>query len=300
MVKGSLREIRLDPVHTPFNLNHTLNCGQTFRWEKHGEWWHGIVAEGFIQMRQADEALQFQTLPDNIDENFLRNYFRLEDDLPGIYSRIMKDRHVQEAVERFRGLRLVRQDPWECLMSFICATNKNIPAIKDMISNMCLRFGKRVEVNGSEFHAFPSPEALAFASLEDLKLCKLGFRAERVRQTAKLVFNGEVDLAALKAVSYDVAKEQLMNLPGVGPKVADCVLLFSFDHLEAFPVDVWIKRIITEFYGPHFDQRFIEKVAAKNSLSPSEYETIRSFGRDYWGECVGYAQEYLYHFKRCQ
>jgi N-glycosylase/DNA lyase len=300
MFEGDLKEIRLDPTATPFNLNHTLTCGQTFRWEKHDDWWHGVVRGTFIKIRQMDEVLQFQTFSENVDDAFIWSYFRLDDDLPRIYSRIEKDKHIKKAVKKFRGLRLMRQDPWECLISYICATNTNIPAIKDMVKKMCTRFGKRITVEDAEVYTFPKPHDLAQASLKELRLCKLGFRAERVKQTSKLVCNGNVNLEALKTKTYEEAKKELMDLPGVGPKVADCVLLFSLDKLEAFPIDVWMKRVILEFYRTHFEQIFKEKVATKKSLSPSEYRIISSFGRKYFGEYIGYAQEYLFHFKRCQ
>jgi len=251
-------------------------------------------------MRQKGAVLQFQTRPENVDASFVWSYFRLDDDLPRIYSRIVEDKHVREAVKKFHGLRLMRQDPWECLISYICATNKNIPAIKNMINNMCTRFGKTMTVEGEEFYAFPKPRDLAEASPKELRLCKLGFRAERVRATSKLLSSGAFDLEALKTLPYEIAKKELMTLPGVGPKVADCVLLFSLDKLEAFPIDVWMKRIILECYADHFEPFFVEKARAKKSLSPQEYETINSFGRKYFGDYVGYAQEYLFHSRRCQ
>jgi len=293
-------EIKLDLAKTPFNLDYTLACGQVFRWEKLNGWWHGVLGETVVKIRQNGEALRFQSYPKKVDSAFLWSYFRLDDDLPHIYSRIRKDRYVNEAVKRFHGLRLMRQDPWECLISYICATNKNIPAIKNMISNMCMRFGKKISIENEEFYTFPKPHDLAEASLKELRLCKLGFRAERVKAAAKLVSNGTFDLEALKTLPYEKAKKELTTLPGVGAKVADCVLLFSLDKLEAFPIDVWMKRIILEYYAEHFEPSFIEKAKAKKSLPPREYETINSFGRKYFGEYVGYAQEYLFHFKRCQ
>jgi N-glycosylase/DNA lyase len=299
MVKD-LREIHLDLFTTPFNLNYTLTCGQTFRWEKHDDWWHGVARETLVKIRQIGGVLQFQTFPKNVDDTFIRSYFRLDDDLPHIYSRIEKDRHIRKAVKKFRGLRLIRQDPWECLISYICATNKNIPAIKEMINNMCTRFGKRITVEDTEVYTFPKPHDLAEASLKELRLCKLGFRAERVKQTSKLVSNGNLNLESLKKMAYEKARKELMSLPGVGPKVADCVLLFSLEKLEAFPIDVWMKRVILEFYREHFKKSFVKKMETKKSLSLNEYEIISSFGRRYFGEYVGYAQEYLFHFKRCQ
>jgi len=299
-VPKDFTEIKLDLTETPFNLDYTLSCGQVFRWEKLNDWWRGVLGETVVKIRQTPEALHFQSCFKKIDFAFLWRYFRLDDDLPLICSRIGKDRYVGKAVERFYGLRLMRQDPWECLISYICATNKNISAIKDMISNLCMRFGKRIHAEDETFYTFPKPLDLAEASLKDLRLCKLGFRAERVRSVSKLVSKGAFDLEALKTQPYERAKKELMTLPGVGPKVADCVLLFSLDKLEAFPIDVWMKRIILEYYANHFEPIFIEKIKAKKSLSPREYEAINFFGRKYFGEYVGYAQEYLFHFKRCK
>jgi len=296
----AVKEIRLDLTDTPFSLNHTLNCGQVFRWQKHGDRWHGVIRETFVKIRQKGGVLQFQTHPRDVEAAFIRSYFRLDDDLPHIYSRIMKDRHVREAVVKFRGLRLMRQDPWECLISYICATNKNIPAVKNMIKNLCARFGKKILANGEEVYTFPQPRNLAQSSLKDLRLCKLGFRAERIKKTSRLMSDSHFDLAALKTMPYEKAKKELTALPGVGPKVADCVLLFSLEKLEAFPIDIWMKRIISEFYREHFERSFVEKVKAKKSLSPHEYAIINSFGRKYFGEYVGYAQEYLFHYQRCQ
>ena len=299
MVK-SPREIRFELACTPFDLDYTLTCGQAFRWERHEGWWHGVVRETFVKIRQIGGVLQFQTFSENVDDAFIWSYFRLDDDLPHIHSRIEKDRHIREAVKKFNGLRLMRQEPWECLISYICATNTNIPVIKNMINNMCIHFGKRITVEGAEVYTFPKPNDLAKASLKELRLCKLGFRAERVKQTSNLISNGNLNLEALKKMSYEKAKKELLSLPGVGPKVADCVLLFSLEKLEAFPIDVWMKRAILEFYGMHFEKSFIEKISSEKSLSPSKYEIISSFGREYFGEHVGYAQEYLFHYKRCQ
>jgi len=194
----------------------------------------------------------------------------------------------------------MRQESWECLISYICATNKNIPAIKDMILNISRRFGEKLLFDGLEFYTFPKPRDLANARVEELKKCKLGFRAERVLEVSRKVCTKEIDLEALRKMSYKDAKIELMKLPGVGPKVADCVLLFSLDMLEAFPIDVWMKRIILNYYSDHFDSSFVKKVSSKKSLTRGEYERIGLFGRKYFGKFVGYAQEYLYHFERCK
>jgi len=292
--------IHLDLTKTPFNLDHTLSCGQTFRWERQGRWWIGVVNRVALKVRQNNDTLEFKGSSYDVNVGFIRQYFSLDDDLPRIYSEITKDKHVRRAVKQFYGLRLVCQDPWECLISYICATFKNVPAIKQMIRNLSMRFGKSLAFDGQEFHVFPEPEALATASLRDLRLCKLGYRAENVRETAKLIGSGEFELESLKATPYHEAKKMLLSLPGVGQKVADCVLLFSFGKLEAFPIDVWMKRVLLECYPQHFDAGFLKKIRSERSLTTREYQVLYDFGRSYFGKYMGYAQEYLYHYRRCQ
>lgn len=292
-------KIGLNSAKIPFNLDYTLSCGQTFRWEKPGNSWIGVVCGIALKIQQTESDLEFAVSSMHADADFLSSYFRLDDDLLNVYSKVAKDQYVREAIKRFRGLRLIRQEPWECLISFVCATFKNIPAIKQMVFNVCRQFGDTVEFQGETFYTFPKPHVLAKASLEELRSCRLGFRAKRVLNAAKLVDSGKLDLEYLKTQPYEVAKKELMKLPGVGHKVADCVLLFSLDKLEAFPIDIWMKRIILEHYSRHFKQEFVAKIGTKSSLTPSEYQTIYTFGRQYFGDHAGYAQEYLYHHKRC-
>ncbi len=292
--------IQLDLRRTPFSLDHTLSCGQTFRWEKRGNWWTGFVGQTALKICHAHNTLEFMASSDRVSTGFIRRYFRLDDDLHSIYSEIAKDKHIRKAIRQFHGLRLVRQNPWECLISYICATYKNIPAIKQMIRNLSTRFGRIVMFNGQEFHTFPEARALAGARLCDLKACGLGYRALSVRETANLVNSGQFDLESLRTMSYQEAKKMLLSLPGVGSKVADCVLLFSLDKLEAFPIDVWMKRVIMEYYSQFFESGFLERISYGRSLSRRDYQTLYDFGRHHFGEFLGYAQEYLYHYKRCQ
>ncbi|HKZ94997.1 MAG TPA: DNA glycosylase [Candidatus Bathyarchaeia archaeon] len=292
--------IQLDLTKTPFSLSHTLSCGQTFRWQQEGDRWVGVVRQEVLKVRQSDnDALEFAASADDIDSGFVRRYFRLDDNLPEIYLRISKDGFVRQAVKGFRGLRLLRQEPWECLISYICATFKNIPAIKQMVYSLSKRFGTPIQFEGVEFYGFPECRALAEASLPDLRRCGLGYRASYVRETARAIDRGKFDLESLRDLPYEFAKKKLMCLPGVGSKVADCVLLFSLDKLEAFPIDVWMKRIVLEYYSQYFESAFVEKMRTREGLSRGEYQAVYAFGREYFGEFVGYAQEYLYHYKRC-
>jgi N-glycosylase/DNA lyase len=278
----------------PFDLDLTLCCGQAFRWEKIGEWWYGIVKDKPLKIRQVGNVLEFE----NASQNLVEEYFGLSDDLPSILSKISKDKHVQEAIKALRGLRILRQEPWECLISYICATYKNIPAIKRMLSNLSMRFGEKTVLNGYAFYAFPTAERMAKASLKELAECGLGYRAKYVSETSRKVASGEFDIEGLKKESYEKAREKLLTLPGVGLKVADCVALFSLEKLEAFPVDVWIKRVILRHYANHFERDFVRKISLKKSLTMAEYERLSLFGREYFGVYAGYAQEYLFHFER--
>jgi N-glycosylase/DNA lyase len=286
-------KIRLSPS-CPFNLGFTLNCGQVFRWSKQGEWWYGVVREKIFKMRQISNQLEFE----NVDSDFAKDYFGLHDDLPKILQQITKDKHIETAAKKFNGLRILRQDPWECLISYICATYKNISAIKQTLFNLCKKFGEKVCFDGYEFYIFPTSEVLAEATVEELAECGIGYRAKYVSKTAKMVYKNGFEFKRLRKMSYEKAREELLDFPGVGLKVADCVLLFSLGKLEAFPVDVWIKRAILEYYANHFPKEFIRRISGKNSLTTSEYEKLSSFGRMYFGGYAGYAQEYLYHYER--
>ena len=293
-------EIKLDRSKVPFSLEHTLDCGQLFRWEKLDDWWYGVVADRVIKIKQSNERLIFHVFPETANQGFIENYLRLDDNLPSILSEISKDEHVRRAIRLFCGLRISRQEPWECLISYICATYKSIPAIKKMIFNISRRFGKKLTFDGYDFYTFPKATDLAQVNSKELRSCGLGFRAERVLETAKTVDSKEFSLESLKSMDYLEAKRELLSLPGVGPKVADCVLLFSLEKLEAFPIDVWMKRAATTLYASHFDSSFVERVSSKGSITPKEYETISSFGRNYFGRYAGYAQEYLFHLLRKQ
>jgi N-glycosylase/DNA lyase len=272
----------------------TLSCGQAFRWEKHGEWWYGVVNLKAFKIRQVSNQLEFE----NASLSFVKHYFGLNDDLLKIHSQICKDRHIEKAIETFNGLRILHQDPWECLISYICATYKNIKAIKQMLLNLSRRFGEKNCLDGHALHTFPTPEKLAKAKISDLTGCGLGYRAKYVCETAKMVHESKFEVRSLRELSYQKSRKELLLFPGVGLKVADCVLLFSLEKLEAFPVDLWIRRAILSNYSNSFPPEFVQKISDQTSLTQSQYEKLNSFGRKYFGEHAGYAQEYLYHYER--
>jgi N-glycosylase/DNA lyase len=278
----------------PFNLNVTLCCGQVFRWEKKNDWWYGIVRDQVVKIRQVKAELEFA----NADEKFVENYFGLDDDLQEIRDRIGRDEHVRKALREFWGLRVVRQDPWECLISYICATYKNIPAIRHMLLSLSSRFGDKIMLDGMEFFTFPTPEKLADATEKRLAECGLGYRARYVLESSKRIFENNFELERLRQLPYEQAKKKLCAFSGVGPKVADCVLLFSLGKLEAFPVDRWIERVILNHYVEQLPSEIMQRLLQREGLNNSDYAKLNAFGREYFGEYAGYAQEYLYHYER--
>ncbi|MEM4244032.1 MAG: DNA glycosylase [Candidatus Bathyarchaeia archaeon] len=279
---------------TPFNLDATLCCGQVFRWEKMGDWWYGVTGDRAFKIRQIGDMLEFT----NASAPFIKHYFGLGDNLPAISAEIGKDSHIRAALQEFWGMRIIRQDPWECLISYICATYKSIPAIKRMLLNLSRKFGEKTLLDSMEFFTFPTPEKLASATVPQLAECGLGYRARFVLETSKQIFEGEFTLESLRQLPYEQAKRQLCTLPGVGPKVADCVLLFSLDKLEAFPVDRWIARVIVNHYAHKLPRELAKKLLAKECSGNAEYARLNTFGREYFGRYAGYAQEYLYHYER--
>lgn len=285
--------MRLDVA---FDLDFSLHCGQVFRWRKLDGWWYGFVGENLIKIRQVGCELDFE----NVSEDFVRRYFGLNDDLAQISQAIAKDDYIRRALQEFQGLRIVRQNPWECLINFICATYKSIAAIEQMLQKLSAKYGEKRVFDGLDFYTFPSDERLALASESGLRECGLGYRAKYVQSTAKKIRDAHINLEVFKAMSYLEARKALLEFAGVGLKVADCVLLFSLEKLEAFPVDVWVKRVILNHYSKHFPAELVKKMSRHNSLTRSEYLKIGDFARTYFGKYAGYAQEYLYHFERTQ
>ena len=278
----------------PFNLDFTLCCGQVFRWDKKDDWWYGVVGDRVFRVRQLEGELEFA----NADEKFVECYFGLDDDLQEIRDEIGKDKQIKEALREFWGLRIIRQDPWECLISYICATYKSIATIKGMLLKLSQKFGEKITFDRCDFYTFPPPGKLANAAEKSLAECGLGYRAKYVLETAKKIYSKDFELEHLKQLPYEQAKKELVTLPGVGLKVADCILLFSLGKLEAFPVDVWMRRVILNHYAKELPIELIQKISKQDSLSNGEYAKLNEFGRNYFGEYAGYAQEYLYHYER--
>ena len=286
----------LIPFYQSFDLTNTLESGQAFRWRREdptrpgeGQWYYGVVFNNVVKIRHEPECIEFFCAPDDETalEPLIRDYLRLSDDLETIHRAIGTDERIKATIGRYRGMRLLRQDPWETLVSFICSANSNIPRIMTNIEDMSSSFGRPLMLNDYARSTFPTSEALAEAGEQKLRGLGLGFRAKYVNAVANTVASGDLDLYALREAEYEEALEVLIALPGVGDKVANCVLLFSLDKLEAFPVDVWIDRAFREWYLDGADLKLTKKA-------------MRPWAQERFGLYAGYANHYLFHGRRLQ
>lgn len=269
-------------LDAPLDLDATLYSGQAFRW-RHDEDGHtGFVANEPVRVRIEDGLLHVEGAA---SRPALRCYFRLDGTHAAFLTGVRRDRWLAQALDRFDGLRLLRQDPWEALVAFLLSQNANEAKIRRNVEALAATAGEAVSFRDRTMHRFPDPEALAALDEATLRRLGLGYRAPYVAHAARAVADGRLDLASLETEPYPTALETLTSLPGVGPKVADCVILYGLGRLEAFPADVWIRRLVDRHYyrGP-------------NKTAP--YAWIRAFGRRRFGANAGYAQHVLFHWVR--
>jgi len=199
---------------------------------------------------------------------------------------------MRRLIKVYPGLRLMKQEPHQCLFSFVCASNTNIPMIRRMLYNMTRKFGRPATVDGMEFFTFPSATVIDKAGIDELQACGLGYRAKAIKAAANAIAMGQIDFDELKAAGYGEAKKELLELYGIGNKIADCVLLFSLEKLDAFPIDVWIARALAGHYPWMHKKKFGEKITER------QYEELSDNARHYFGKYAGYAQQYLYYHMR--
>ena len=265
------------------NLDYTINSGQVFLWKKIKKKWYGINGNDILVLENTKKLKKNMK---NVDY-----FFRLDDDFEKIAYELKKDIFVRNALEMFPGLRLVRQDPFQCYISFIVSSNSNIPNIKSRLENLCKMFGMKKIVDDEEFFLFPDPSTLANASIRDIKKCGLGYRAKAVKSASLSVLNGETDFDFLKELDYHTAKKELLKVFGIGSKVADCILLFSLEKLEAFPLDRWMLRILQKYYSKEF--QFSTK-----TITEKTYEQLHENAVEHFGSYAGYAQQFLFKMER--
>ena len=273
-------------IEQPFDLQASLESGQAHRWKKSNDWYDGVVYGEFIQIRQTGQVVEFASgpSPEETAAIMLRDYFRLDDDIDAIYSDINRDGRVASMVRKYPGLRILRTEPWECLVAFICSANNNIARIHQLMERMANEFGSPLTLNGYTRHTFPSPADLAEAGEGELRRLGLGCRAPYVDQASKAVLEGKLDLPDLIRMPYPEAKAALMEQKGIGSKIADCIAVFSLEKLEAFPIDVWIRRALAEWYFP-------------GQKTPPD-RILLEWAQEHFGRYGGYAQQYLFHGQR--
>ena len=266
------------------SLHETINSGQIFLWENYGNEWFVLDGNDIIMGKQTPfEVITFSKIA--------KKFFREDDNYEKILKDITKDKIVKKATNRYPGLRITRQDPFQCCISFIVSSNSNIPNIRMRLQKLCRKFGKKVRFQKRDFVLFPEPKRLARATLQELKECKLGYRSKYVLDTSQAIASGEVDLDELKKMKYEQAREVLLKLPGIGDKVADCVMLFSLEKLDSFPLDTWMLKILQKYYSNNI-------CIDKKSISKKRYEDIHQNVLEHFGKYAGYSQQFLYKMER--
>ncbi len=263
-----------------FDLAVTLDSGQTFHWEPCGPGFVGCIGARPVYVEQRGDALRMSER----DAELVQHYFALDHSLGEICRALPDDAALTPAKAFCRGLRIMRQPIWECLATFITSSMKQVAHIRQMSRALRETFSAPLMMDGTRVYPYPTPARLAAATEEALRGCGLGYRAKNLRATAQRVIAGEADLEAWRGLDDAPLQKQLLSLPGVGEKVANCVMLFAYERLRAFPIDVWIERVLREKYFPRK-----RKVTAA---------TLREFCDRYFGEHGGYAQQYLFHHAR--
>ena len=287
-----------------YDLAATLDSGQVFRWQRDGDRWTGVLEKHFLQLTQTEAGLHACAAAPVNDWSFLREFLQTDVVLADILKTFPDDEPMRAAAAACRGLRLLRQEPWECLASFILSSTKQIVQIRQIVALLCERFGEPCSGVSAERRkslqsdkcgflpkaatptlpvTFPTAEKIAACSEAELRACKMGFRATSLLHAARQIAEGSFDLEKIRTLDYAAARAELMTLRGVGGKIADCVLLFGYGFDTAFPVDVWIERALQELYFP-------KRHASEKRL--------RRFADTHFGPHAGYAQQYLFHYMR--
>lgn len=273
-----------------FEPKHIFECGQCFRWDEDLDGsYTGVVGENVINVQKVDNKVIFTSFgADNLEE-LVNKYFDLERDYKKIKNTLSKvDEYLANSIEYGSGIRILNQDLWETIISFIISANNNIPRIKTIINRMSKKYGNKIVWNNKEYYTFPKVESLSQATVEDLRNLGLGFRDVRIYETTNKILNKEIDLEKLHEIEdTNQVREILLSLSGVGPKVADCILLFStLKRFDVFPIDVWVRRVMNELYIKNEDETKVNK------------KEIEKLAKEKYGKLEGLAQQYLFYWKR--
>ena len=287
------------------NPEITINSGQMFLWENYKNSWYGVYKSHILKFsldhknsgKDPYDRLYFDSLPEL--DNWQQLVFRLDDDINYISSCLTNDNIISQLFKKYSGLWLMRQDPFQCMISFACSSNTNIPMIRRMLKNLCRRFGIKREIDEKKFFTFPTTKSLAKASINELCSCGIGYRAKTIKSLTVKIIIGTLSIEELSRCKYDEAKEKLLGIYGIGNKLADCILLFSLEKTEAFPIDVWIARSIYSYYRSLLNQESFKLDFKSTKLSPNKYNLLSKIMRQHFGKYAGYAQQYLYYHMRC-
>ena len=287
------------------NPEITVNSGQMFLWENYKNSWYGVYKSHILKFsldhknsgKGPYDHLYFDSLPEL--DNWQELVFRLDDDINYISSCLTNDNMISQLFKKYSGLWLMRQDPFQCMISFACSSNTNIPMIRRMLKNLCRKFGIKREIDEKKFFTFPTTKSLAKASINELCSCGIGYRAKTIKSLTEKIIIGTLNIEELSRCKYDEAKEKLLGIYGIGNKLADCILLFSLEKTEAFPIDVWIARSIHSYYRALLNQESFKLDFKSTKLSPNKYNLLSKIMRQHFGKYAGYAQQYLYYHMRC-
>lgn len=271
-----------------FKLSHTFECGQCFRWnmiqmQNFDEAYIGVALGKVLKIAQKNNSVVLFDTSINDFQNIWSKYLDFSRDYAAIKDVLSKDEILNKAINFGYGIHILNQDIWECIISFIISASNNIPRIKKIINSLCENFGDKLEYEGQVYYSFPKPEKIALLSLEDISVIKSGFRDKYILDAAKKIVSGEIDLFSLKDMDRTSAKKKLTSIRGVGNKVSDCVLLFSLEKYNSFPIDVWIKRSVEKYYFSSQDTPISE---------------IEKFAAEKFGEFGGFAQQYIFFYTR--
>jgi N-glycosylase/DNA lyase len=265
------------------NVENSINSGQVFLWRKNKENWYGVNGQDILKISKAGTIKSYQ--------NTKTDFFRRRDDIEKIIKSISKDSITKKAVKQYLGLRILEQDPFQCLISFIVSSNSNIQKIKTSLENISKKFGVKVEFENQDFFLFPKPEKLAKASINEIKSCGVGYRAKFIKEAANMILLKKIDFEYLKKCNYKKAKNEICQIPGVGNKVADCIMLFSLNKLEAFPLDRWMIRILEKYYSEQFQLE-------TKTITEKQYAILHEKIVNHFGPFAGYAQQFLFKMER--
>lgn len=274
-----------------FNLKHIFECGQCFRWNEENDGsWIGVIKDAVIKVRIEDNKVIFtgKVLGNQDFKKIVYDYFDLNTNYTDYKNELSKiDEYLRESIKFGEGIRILKQDLWETIISFIISANNNIPRIKKIINAISSTYGKKIVFEEKEYYLFPTPEELSKATVEDLRKLGLGFRDKRIYETTRLINENTISFKEIENFADTArAREELLKLDGVGPKVADCILLFSLKRLDVFPIDVWVRRVMNDLYIHNEDE---EKVNKKE---------LQCLAEEKFKGLSGIAQQYLFYWKR--